>query len=459
MASSVSMLRGRDRRLSHFHLRASPSLLFADQLVSSCTAPTFGLQLRAVDAGPQRSRRCFGINADRIYSLTFAYGAGLAGLAGAIVSPLKSVSPDMGTGYVVDAFLVVVLGGVQSLFGTVASAFVLGEVSGVIAFLQNDTIAKATVLIVIISAHPLPAPGPVRRKGARMSKPPQSPSRQRATGFWQPELFGIVILIAAMYLMPYVLVDDFLINKFSRYLVFGMLAMALSLSWGYGGILNLGQALQLRSRLLLHGHGAQAAHHPGSDRRRRPAGLHGLEQCPALPWFWVPFHSMTFAIVAGIVVPSALMAGLGWFMFRGAGHRRVCGDHHVRHAGRRQSADHRPAALYRRLQRHHRSGPVDHRRHRFRRLQRGPLIYLIASVASVILVFGYVLSRTKAGLILQAIRDHETGCSYFGYDVAGYQIFVFGVSAAIAGLAGMLYTIVMEFASPTFLNVPLSLRL
>ena len=46
---------------------------------------------------------------------------------------------------------------------------------------------------------------------------------------------------------------------------------------------------------------------------------------------------------------------------------------------------------------------------------------------------------------------------YFGYDVAAYQIFVFALSAAIAGLAGMLYTIVMEFASPTFLGVPLSL--
>ena len=56
----------------------------------------------------------------------------------------------MGTGYVVDAFMVVVLGGVQSLVGTVASAFVLGELSGVIAFLQNDTIAKALVFLAII---------------------------------------------------------------------------------------------------------------------------------------------------------------------------------------------------------------------------------------------------------------------------------------------------------------------
>lgn len=109
----------------------------------------FGVKLRAVIQDRSISA-AFGVNAGHVYGLTFAYGAGLAGLAGALVSPLKSVSPEMGTGYVVDAFMVVVLGGVQSLVGTVASAFVLGELSGVIAFLQNDTIAKALVFLAII---------------------------------------------------------------------------------------------------------------------------------------------------------------------------------------------------------------------------------------------------------------------------------------------------------------------
>jgi urea transport system permease protein len=56
----------------------------------------------------------------------------------------------MGTGYVVDAFFVVVLGGVQSLLGTVASSFLLGQLNGVLAYWQNDTIAKALVLIAIV---------------------------------------------------------------------------------------------------------------------------------------------------------------------------------------------------------------------------------------------------------------------------------------------------------------------
>lgn len=110
---------------------------------------SLGLRLRAITQNREVAQ-AFGVNADRVYSLTFAYGAGLAGLAGALVAPLKSVAPEMGTAYVVDAFMVVVLGGVQSLFGTVASSGLLGELSGFIAYLSNDTIAKAVVLMAVV---------------------------------------------------------------------------------------------------------------------------------------------------------------------------------------------------------------------------------------------------------------------------------------------------------------------
>lgn len=110
---------------------------------------SFGLKLRAVTQNREIASS-FGVNSGRIYRATFAYGAGVAGLAGALVSPLKSVSPEMGTTYVVDAFMVVVLGGAQSLFGTVASSGILGELSAFLAFHSNDTIAKAVVLLAIV---------------------------------------------------------------------------------------------------------------------------------------------------------------------------------------------------------------------------------------------------------------------------------------------------------------------
>jgi urea transport system permease protein len=108
-----------------------------------------GLKLRAI-AQNREVASCFGVDSDRIYGLTFAYGAGLAGLAGAVISPLKSVSPEMGTTYVVDAFMVVVLGGVESLIGTVISSGIIGGLSGSIAYYFNDTIAKAVVLLAIV---------------------------------------------------------------------------------------------------------------------------------------------------------------------------------------------------------------------------------------------------------------------------------------------------------------------
>jgi len=107
------------------------------------------MKLRAITQDREIAS-CFGIKSQRIYSLTFAYGAGLAGLAGALVSPLQSVSPEMGTTYVVDAFMVVVVGGVQSLVGTIASAGILGEFTGFLAFYSNDTIVKALVLLGIV---------------------------------------------------------------------------------------------------------------------------------------------------------------------------------------------------------------------------------------------------------------------------------------------------------------------
>lgn len=110
---------------------------------------TIGMKLRAITQHREMAS-AFGINSNKIYSLTFAYGAGLAGLAGALVSPLKSVSPEMGTTYVVDAFMVVVLGGVASLVGTVASSVILGELTGFLAFYSDDTIAKATVFFAIV---------------------------------------------------------------------------------------------------------------------------------------------------------------------------------------------------------------------------------------------------------------------------------------------------------------------
>ena len=76
--------------------------------------------------------------------------AGLAGIAGVMMSGFKTVFPAMGTPMVVDGFLVVVAGGVGSLLGSIASAGLLGQINGVTASLTNDILARAVVFGVVI---------------------------------------------------------------------------------------------------------------------------------------------------------------------------------------------------------------------------------------------------------------------------------------------------------------------
>ncbi len=147
MSSSVSILGIEISAFRLFILALSAAIFGFTWYLMYRTS--FGMKLRAITQDREVAS-CFGIKSKRIYSLTFAYGAGLAGLAGALVSPLKSVSPEMGTTYVVDAFMVVVLGGVESLIGTVASSVILGELTGFLAFYSNDTLAKVLVFLAIV---------------------------------------------------------------------------------------------------------------------------------------------------------------------------------------------------------------------------------------------------------------------------------------------------------------------
>jgi urea transport system permease protein len=110
---------------------------------------SIGTQVRAIIRNRQMAAAC-GIDVERINALTFAFGAGLAGVAGVMMSGFKTVFPDMGTPMVVDGFLVVVVGGVGSLLGSVLSAGMLGEINGVVAFLSNDIVARAVVFGVVI---------------------------------------------------------------------------------------------------------------------------------------------------------------------------------------------------------------------------------------------------------------------------------------------------------------------
>ena len=108
-----------------------------------------GRQVRAVTQNRDMAK-CLGVNTSLVDMVTFAYGCGLAGIAGAVISSLKSVSPPMGQDYLVDAWMTVVTGGVDKLVGVLAGAFLIGELSSGIAYLLNDSTARVIVLAAVI---------------------------------------------------------------------------------------------------------------------------------------------------------------------------------------------------------------------------------------------------------------------------------------------------------------------
>jgi urea transport system permease protein len=110
---------------------------------------TFGLHMRAVTQNRDMSA-AMGIRTAAVDALTFGLGSGIAGMAGVALSQIGNVSPNLGTIYIVDSFMVVVFGGVGSLLGTLAGAMSLGIVNKLLEPLAGAVLGKVAVLVAII---------------------------------------------------------------------------------------------------------------------------------------------------------------------------------------------------------------------------------------------------------------------------------------------------------------------
>ncbi|HEY8066540.1 MAG TPA: urea ABC transporter permease subunit UrtB [Methylosinus sp.] len=119
-------------------------------LVSYLLARTrLGLFVRAVTQN-RGMARCVGVDSSRIDTMAFALGSGLAGLAGVALSQVGNVGPDLGQHYIVDSFMVVVLGGVGQLAGAVYAALGLGVAGKILENMSGAVLAEIALLIFIV---------------------------------------------------------------------------------------------------------------------------------------------------------------------------------------------------------------------------------------------------------------------------------------------------------------------
>lgn len=108
-----------------------------------------GLFVRGVTQN-RRMAACVGVNTARVDTYAFALGAGIAGLAGCALSQVGNVGPDLGQGYIVDSFMVVVLGGVGQIAGTVYAGLGLGVLNKLLEGVSGAVLAKIMVLVFIV---------------------------------------------------------------------------------------------------------------------------------------------------------------------------------------------------------------------------------------------------------------------------------------------------------------------
>lgn len=108
-----------------------------------------GLQCRAVIANRQMAS-ALGINTYMCDSIVFSIGAGLAGLAGAVMSPIITVNPEMGLVFIAKSFFVVILGGLGNILGVVGGSLVIGFAESAISYLHSSIVAHITVLLLAI---------------------------------------------------------------------------------------------------------------------------------------------------------------------------------------------------------------------------------------------------------------------------------------------------------------------
>lgn len=276
--------------------------------------------------------------------------------------------------------------------------------------------------------------------------------------------------IAALMLLPLVVSDPFWLNRFAKYCVYGILGVSIALSWGYAGVLNLGQglffglgaymiamSLKLASSTSLQ----QGSTKPLPDFmlwNSEPGAVTDLCCINKGSFLWIPFQWQWFGVAMGLALPTLVAGILGAVIFR----KRIAGVFvsiitlALVLLVRLVLIDAQPIT-------NGFNGLTDLGWFTVGGFEFDPYVtptyYLVAVSLSVVLIGARLLVETRAGLILQAIRDDENRARYLGFDVPAYQIFFFCVSALIAGFAGMLYVLAAEFASPTFMDLTFSITM
>ncbi len=273
---------------------------------------------------------------------------------------------------------------------------------------------------------------------------------------------GFAIIAALILVVFPMFLDSFRLNLVGKYLTYAFAAVSLVLLWGYGGTLSLGQGI-------FFGIGGYCmamflkleASSPENTSIQSTPGIPDFmdwNQLTALPWFWEPFNSFTFTLIAILVLPTIFAYLIGAAMFK----RRVGG---VYFAIITQVISVILTVLI--VGQQGLTGGINGITD-LRTLNgwditsdsaKNIFYYINAFLLLAVIVASRFILTSKFGRLLLAMRDKEDRVRFSGYDVANFKIFIFCFAAMISAIGGAMFTLQVGFMSPSFVGIVPSIEM
>jgi urea transport system permease protein len=264
----------------------------------------------------------------------------------------------------------------------------------------------------------------------------------------------VAIALILILVMPLFL-SGFRLNLLGRFLALAIVALGIDLIWGFTGLLSLGHGI-----FFALGGYAFAMH---LDLNTLPDGqipeFFGLYGVTELPWFWQPFNSFPFTLIAIFTIPAIVAGLLGYLVFR----NRIRG---VYFSILTQAALVVFFNFFNGQQKLiNGTNGLKTSTSVFMGQEVGSdgmrMFFYITTVVALIAMYALCrwLTSGRFGRMLVAIRDDENRVRFSGYDPTAFKVLVFAVSGAIAGVAGALYTVQSGIISPQVMDIAFSIEM
>ena len=276
------------------------------------------------------------------------------------------------------------------------------------------------------------------------------------------ELTAFLILAAVLLLLFPLSMGIFRLNLVGKYLTYAFVAIGLVVSWGYGGILSLGQGIffGLGGYCMAMFLKLEASDVVSTAIQSTPGipDFMDWNQITALPLFWQPFKSLTATLIAVVFVPGALALVVGVAMFK----RRVGG---VYFAIITQAVALILSILIIGQQGYTGgvNGITDLKTLHGWDIRNDSAKYILYFLnAGLLLAAAFVtmhMLKSKLGRLLVAMRDKEDRVRFSGYDVANLKTFTFVFAAVLSAIGGAMFTLQVGFMSPSFVGIVPSIEM